>query len=323
MLVPAAMWACGADDGASPGAPDGGASSGSSSGATNASSGNLPATDGGSAAEAGLDGDAPPGADPCATLLALPAALPSAANTGVPAGITLTASGDIEADTPGMVIEAKDVTGQILVNANDVTIKNSKVHSKGGENDIAIKIKDGVKGTKVLHSEVYTETGGYVGFLGGDAFVCASYFHGWENALTVGGGMVIQASFIEKLASGQTGPHFDGIEIYGGGGPTKVVGNHIRMTDAKGEWLGETGAINLTAYQGDIDDVEMNGNTLGGGSYTLYVDEQNDSKATNVKITSNTFYKGTAAYGTHLIRREASVTVFTGNRTDDGKAVEK
>lgn len=321
------MWACSSDDGspASPGAVDAGptgssSSSSSSSGASSSgasSSGTVDVDSGG-----GTDGDAP-GADPCATSPALPAALPSATNTGVPAGVTLTASGTIKADTAGMVIEAKDVTGQILVNADDVTIKNSKVHSKGGENDIAIKVKDGVKGTKVLRSEVYTETGGYIGFAGGDAFVCASYFHGWENAMTVGGGMIIQANFIEKLTSGQAGAHYDGIEIYGGGAPSKLWGNHIRLTDGEGKFRGETGAINLTAYQGDIDDVEMNGNTLGGGSYTLYVDEQNSSKATNIKITNTTFYKDSAAYGTHLIRRAASVTVFTGNKLDDGRAVEK
>jgi hypothetical protein len=95
------------------------------------------------------------------------------------------------------------------------------------------------------------------------------------------------------------------------------------MTDPADQWLDETGAINLTAYQGNIDDVEMNGNMLGGGSYTLYVDEQNASKATNVKITNNTFYKGTPAYGPVLIRREASVTVFSGNTLEDGTPVDR
>jgi hypothetical protein len=193
----------------------------------------------------------------------------------------------------------------------------------GGESDIAIKVKDGIKGTKILHSEIYTDTGGYVGILAGDTFVCGSYLHGWENALTVGGGMMIQANFIEKLASGQAGAHYDGVEVYGGGAPSRLWGNHIRMTDPADKWLDETGAINLTAYQGDIDDVEMNGNFLGGGSYTLYVDEQNTSKATNVKITNNRFYKGTPAVGTHLIRRAASVTVFSGNTLEDGTAIAK
>lgn len=317
------MWACSSSDEAvSPSTADGGSPTGASS-----SSGGNPGVDGGGSSssgssDAGTD-SGPAGPDPCATQPAVPASRPSLTNTGVPAGITLTASGDIKADTKGMTISAKDVTGQILVSADNVTIVNSKVHTKGGENDIAIKVTDGVKGTKVLHSEVYTETGGYVGFLGGDSFVCASYFHGWENGMTLGGGMVVQANFIEKLASGQAGAHYDGIEVYGGGAPSKLFGNHIRMTDPKDKWLDETGAINLTAYQGDIDDVEMNGNILGGGSYTLYVDEQNTSKATNVKLVNNTFYKGTPAYGPILIRRAASVTAFSGNEFDDGTVIDQ
>jgi hypothetical protein len=310
----AVMWACSSSDEAA--APtttpaDAGTSSSSSSGDP---------SDGGTAL--GRDSGAP-SADPCARSPALPAERPSAATTGVPAGVALTPSGDIAADTAGMVISAKDVTGQIVVSADNVTIENSKVHTKGGENDIAIKIGDGVKGTKVLHSEIYTETGGYVGLLGGDAFVCASYFHGWENGMTLGGGMMVQANFIDRLASGQAGAHYDGIEVYSGGAPSRLWGNHIRMTDPADQWLDETGAINLTAYQGNIDDVEMNGNMLGGGSYTLYVDEQNASKATNVKITNNTFYKGTPAYGPVLIRREASVTVFSGNTLEDGTPVDR
>jgi hypothetical protein len=311
----AVMWACSSsDEGAAPMTPatstppDAGTATTSSS----SSSGGDASPDAGS-----------PSADPCASSPALPSERPSAANTGVPPGVALAPSGDIEAETAGMVISGKDVTGQILVRADNVTIENSKVHTKGGENDIAVKIEDGVKGTKVLHSEIYTETGGYVGLLGGDAFVCASYFHGWENGMTLGGGMMVQANFIEKLASGQAGAHYDGIEVYSGGAPSKLWGNHIRMTDPADHWLDETGAINLTAYQGDIDDVEMNGNLLGGGSYTLYVDEQNASKATNVKITNNTFYKGTPAYGPVLIRREASVTVFSGNTLEDGTAVDR
>lgn len=313
------MWACGASDDATTPVTSG-ADAGTSTGS---SSGGSPAGDAGSSSSGSAGTDAgPPSADPCATSPAVPAERPSVANTGVPAGTALTPSGDIKADTKGMTISAKDVTGQILVSADDVTIVNSKVHTKGGENDIAIKVADGVKGTKVLHSEIYTESGGYVGFLGGDSFVCASYFHGWENGMTLGGGMVVQACFIEKLASGQAGAHYDGIEVYSGGAPSKLIGNHIRMTDPTDKWLDETGAINLTAYQGDIDDVEMTGNMLGGGSYTLYVDEQNGSKATNVKLTNNTFYKGTPAYGPFLVRRAASVTTFSGNKFEDGTVIQ-
>lgn len=275
------------------------------------------------ASDSATDSAAAPSVDVCASSPALPPAVPGKTTTGVPLGTALTTAGGLVVNIAGAIIEGQDVTGQIRVAANDVTIRNCSVHTSGGPNDIGIVVADGVKGTKILHSEIHTDKGGYIGVEASNTFVCATYIHGYENGMTVGGGMVIQANFIERLQSGQPGAHYDGIEIYGGGAPTKVWGNHIRMTDPTDKWLDETGAINLTAYNGDIDDVEMNGNSLGGGSYTLYVDEQNTSKATNVRITNQIFFKGTAAYGTHLIRRDGSVTQFSGNVLDDGTAVEK
>jgi hypothetical protein len=270
------------------------------------------------------DGAASDRVDFCATYPALPSTKPTAANTGVPPGTTLTPSGSMTITKDTAVIDARDITGSIAVNANNVTIMNSKIHFSGGPNDIAIKVKEGVKGTKILRSEIWSDNGAYVGVLADNTTVCGSYLHGWENAMTVGGGSMIQANYIDRLAGGQQGPHFDGIEVYGGGAPSRLWGNNIRMTNPGGEWLGDTGAINLTAWAGNIDDVEMNGNWLGGGSYTLYVDEQNGDQATNVKITNNRFYRDTAAYGTHLVRDQSSVTVWSGNVfDDDNKAISK
>ncbi len=260
----------------------------------------------------------------CSTFPALPASKPTATNTGVPAGTVLTNSGAITVTTAGTVIDGQNVTGGINVNANNVTIKNSKINVTGY---YGIQVADNVTGTKVINSEIYTTGGGYIGIAAGNTTVCGSYIHGFENGMTVGGGMMIQANYIDKLVSNQSGPHYDGIEIYGGGSPTQLWGNNIMMTDGSGGWLGETGAINLTAYQGNIDNVEMNGNWLGGGSYTLYVDEQNGSNATNVKITNNIWYgsppNGHAQYGPALIRDQTSVTTWSGNAWENGTAIAK
>ena len=268
--------------------------------------------------------DAARASDFCATFPALPSVRPTAANTGVPPGTTLTPETGMTITVAGTVIDARDVTGTINVEANDVIIMNSKVHVSGGPSDIAIKVKRGITGTKILRSEVYSDEGAYIGIYADNTTVCGSYVHGWENGMPVGGGSMLQANYIDRLQGGQPGAHYDGIEVYGGGAPSKLWGNNIRLTDPKDEWRGETGAINLTAWAGDIDAVEMNGNWLGGGSYTLYVDEQNGDQATNVKVTNNRFYRDSAAYGTHLVRDEASVIVWSGNVFDDnGDSVSK
>ena len=205
---------------------------------------------------------APLSANFCSTYPALPRIKPDASNTGVPAGTVLRSGGDITVTTPNTTIDAMNLSGGIIVAANNTTIKNSKIMSGGY---YAIKINDGATGTTIINNEIYTNGGGYIGISGANAIACGNYIHGWENGMTVGGGMIIQANYIEKLLSDQVGAHYDGIEVYDGGN-SKIWGNNIRMTDKNGAWLNETGAINLTAWHVPIDNVEMNGNWLGGGS---------------------------------------------------------
>ena len=67
---------------------------------------------------------APPSTQSCP----LPA-YPDANCTGVPAGTTLTPSGGLTITTAGTVIDGRDITGQVVVNAPNVTIRNSRIRS--------------------------------------------------------------------------------------------------------------------------------------------------------------------------------------------------
>lgn len=255
----------------------------------------------------------------CDTFPSLPASKPDATNTGVPSGTSLSAyTGPTSITAAGTVIDGRDITQTLTINAPNVTIRNSKIHPGSGSATKGIILNS--TGTKILNSEIYTSGGGYVGIDGSDAVVCGNYLHGWENAMTVGGNMTIQANYIDKLAAAQSGPHYDGIEIYYGG-DSKIWGNNIRLTSPSGSWLDDTGAINLTAWTVNIDNVEMNGNWLGGGGYSIYVDEQSGKQATNVVITNNTWYRDSYLWGTHLIRDNSSVTAWTGNIFDDNGQV--
>jgi hypothetical protein len=58
---------------------------------------------------------------------------PDATNTGVPGGTSLTPSGGMTITTNGTTINALDVTGTIVVQADNVTIRNSKFTVAGAE----------------------------------------------------------------------------------------------------------------------------------------------------------------------------------------------
>lgn len=256
---------------------------------------------GGSAVQFGQVTSAPTGGF-CDSFPALPSSKPDATNTGVPAGTTLTNyTGPTTVTTAGTVIDGKIITAQLNVNANNVTVKNSKLGPGGYW---AVKVGDGVTGTKILNSDIYAPNGAYTGIGISDGVVCGNHIRGYENSITIGGNMTIQANYIHAMkGDGSTTPHYDGIEVYSGSN-SKIWGNNIMVNDPNNNWLGDTGAINITAEWSSINNVDVNGNWLGGGSYTLYVRKSSGGGGftySNIKVTNNRWYgsapKGFAAFG--------------------------
>lgn len=240
---------------------------------------------------------------------------PTASNTGVPAGTTLTSSGSITAATAGMVIDARDVTGQINVTANNVTIQNSRITTGGY---YAITANNGATGLTIKNCEIVASSTNYTGVTGGGFTLDGCYFRALENAITLtDGNAIVQNCFIEKLV-GQGAPHYDGIEVYAGSN-YQISNNNILLTDASGNWLGDTGAINVTATWGNITNTVIDGNWLGGGSYTLNLEEQGGYTLSSLTVTNNRWYgsapKGHAAYGP--IRAANLITTYSNNVWDD------
>lgn len=252
----------------------------------------------------------------CDTYPALPSSKPDATNTGVPSGTSLTAyTGSMTITAAGTVIDGKIITGSLVINANNVTIKNSRIHATGYYGVTS----DGPTNTKIINSELYAQSGDtqYVGLNASNTFFCGNYVHGFENGITIGANNIIQANFIEKLGSPEASPHYDGIEVYSGNN-SQIWGNNILMTDKNGNWLSDTGAINVTATWSNISGVVIHGNWMGGGGNTLNLDEQGGYKLSNLTVTNNRWYgsapKGYAFWGP--IRAQNLITTFTGNVWD-------
>jgi hypothetical protein len=227
----------------------------------------------------------PAGGDPCASFPAQPANKPSASTTGVPAGTSLAVTnGDVTVTTAGAVVDARDIRGTLFVNANNVTVRNSRIHPASGENSFGIRIGDGKTGTKVLHSEIGTDSGGYVGILGDSVVACADNIFGFGNGLTIGGGTTIQANWIHNLAQPGSDPHIDGVELYDGANVT-AIGNVIVVPTGGGG----VNAWNLTAFYGNVSHVVISGNWLDGGTYTLGVRQAQGHTYSDVKVLGNRF----------------------------------
>ena len=183
-------------------------------------------------------------------------------NTGVPAGTVLKASGPITVSTAGALIEGLDVTGAITVNAENVTIRNTRVRGP-------IVNSGDYWGLLVDHVEV-DNTGQAVGTQA-QKYAVQSFWnttvrnlkaHGMAQGVPFSGGLSITDSYIYNLRSNCV--HAE--TILSNGDPSAPAGNTIIARN----WL-------------DADDT--NAKTDVSGALCMYGDF---GQIKNVTITATT-----------------------------------
>lgn len=153
---------------------------------------------------------------------------PDTTTTGVPSGTSLTASGDIHVTTNGTVVDSKLVTGNITIDADNVTVKRCHVIGRisgtaaGGGTG-------GINGTNFLIQDCELDGGGTDGDDGGitllwledsQGVVERCYLHSAENGGGVGpnSDVTIRDCYIGNMLtelSAEPQPHTDGFEFAG------------------------------------------------------------------------------------------------------------
>ena len=170
---------------------------------------------------------------------------PNATNTGVPAGTTLTPTGSLSITTNGTVIDAKDVNGSIYVNANNVTIKRTRIRNPGG---VAINIEPGRTG--ILIEDVEIDGSGNT--TGMSAIVYQNYtarrvhIHDFGEGFMANGNVLIEDSYLHDFTNFIAGgAHQDAIQSTGGDGLTIRHNTLLMNVD------GGNSAIMLGTYYGE------------------------------------------------------------------------
>lgn len=204
---------------------------------------------------------------------------PDATNTGVPAGTALTASGSITASTNGQVISGKDITGQLVIDAPNVTVKDSKIHTnEGGSGSTAIILNNGATNFTLEDSEVYgngsttnAPESGVWNHYGDSGFsVLRSYIHGSPD--NIEGPANVQDSYLIVDAE-YKGAHSE--NIYLCGAPASV--DHSTMYNQSDE----TSLIFGDGICGSGNQVSVTNSLLAGGGWML----QPDSKGVSAPVT--------------------------------------
>jgi Ca2+-binding RTX toxin-like protein len=221
---------------------------------------------------------------------------PDATNTGVPDGVTLLPSGAISVDKPGVTISGLDIKGPVYINANNVTLQNSKVTSS---DFYVVKIGSGVTGAVVQDNEINgvgVGNDGNNGIAGQGTFLRNNIYN-VENGITLmGPNSVVKDNYIHDLkASGA--PHYDGMQIDGNVSNTTISHNTV-INDHT-----QTAAIMIDNYFGPISNIKVDDNLLVGGAYTVYSSAQfSGGSVSGVSFTNN-----------HMGKGSVGVSAITGN----------
>jgi len=213
----------------------------------------------------------------------------------------------------GAVIAAREITGQVTVNAPNVTIRNSRIQGNAfmliRSNSTGLVVED----SEIVNRPVAGQPNCHNGIGFGGFTVRRTEITGCENAADVGeGDVTFVDSYVHDLDTvgpshvWDSSPHTDGIQM--GPGGNNVVVRHNWIDPSPGG--GVTAPI-IMGVDGSQSNVWIEDNYLDGrgASYALYA---NRRASTNIFINRNRMLKGHGY--TACVRPGVTVTEFKGNR---------
>jgi hypothetical protein len=250
---------------------------------------------------------------------------PGAGNTGLPAGARLKAvtSSPLRVKKAGTVIDGVDIRADISVEANNVTIKNSRVITNG---EWGIIQRENVKGLVVKDSEIrgngkdrlqhaIFNLGGAITIVRNDMSVCS-------DAISTSVGLIEDNYLHDPIYF--SGDHTDMIQA-NSGPPSgqQIVIRHNTVINT----LDQTSAVALFQDFGVQHDAIIERNLLAGGGYALYAGAGAKGTSYNIKVIGNVFsrevYRASGQYGPVAYwDKNGSGNVWQGNVwADTGKPV--
>ncbi len=210
---------------------------------------------------------------------------PWADNTGPADPGVLTGSGSLTITTDGAVVEDINVTGSVKIDANNVTLRNFKIHNAL----YAIQIVPGHSGILIEDGEIYdVRTGVY-----GAGFTARRlYIHDVQtDAMKVsgaGGPTLVEYCFIERIGIEELS-HADGNQCVGGSNITFRY-NNIWVPLVGPDYPGAPYKANAAFQnQNTISNFVIEYNWLNGGGWTVYCGK-NGSRGVSVRY--NRFGRG-------------------------------
>jgi hypothetical protein len=252
---------------------------------------------------------------------AAPNGFPALANTGVPAGKSLRKTGAITIRTNGTVIDGVDATTEINVDADNVTIRNSRLVGVGEWGIIQRQGHTGlhVQDTEVLGDGVHKVQTGILN-QGSMVTIERVYIHTVSDGIQTDQGIVAD-SFIDDIKE-FPGDHC--VNVSSNGSPDPGMNLVIRHNTLLNP-LVQTSAISIYQDFGRAHDVTVQGNYLAGGGYALYGGKGKYGQSSNIRILNNVFsrkyHPTSGVFGPVTAYEQGPGNVWSGNVLDSGAAV--
>ena len=221
---------------------------------------------------------------------------PSAATSGVPAGMSLkTVNGNFTPSSAGQVIEGLNVTGEINITRSGVTVRNCRATAINiNAPNVTVEYCDAIGGTA---------NNSAMSVVGGDgSTIRYCDISGTENGIWFeSNNCLIEENYIHDLGYPSPDPHIDGIQLDGASRDNIIRHNNID--------LNITTTTSCIIMPSTTTNLTIDSNRFNGGAYTVYV------SGTGIHVTKNVFGAHTFGY---VADRSANSASYSGNVDANG-----
>ena len=270
-------------------------------------------------------------------------------NTGYPAGqvFSKTVTGGLTISTDNTVIDGWKISGGVMVNAKNVTIRNSWItNSAGGVSGTGVvKILNGASATvdhnlldglNATHTCVWHEGASMVVTANECTEVNDGIFS-WATDLGVDGtgdNFTIADNWLHNFTTAAANGHVDGYQ-------TEGAKNGVIRHNTFDVAVDQTSAIAIWDGRKDADNIAVSNNLIQGGGFSIYAEDYNPSETspaggysvTNITFTNNRFsnslYSCVGYWGVWYTRgaptdgwhRSGNVLLETGQNLDNNNPI--
>lgn len=250
---------------------------------------------------------------------------PNNSCTGTPAGTSFsrTVNTDYYANTPGQVIDSWHITGDLVIQATGIVIKNSLIDGHVDNDSLPLNTSFTITDSTV--GPATCDTQGWPSLNAHSMTAARVFLRGHQDGIDVVGDNVtvtdslVQPCYQPPEVVGSDGFHSDGVQDQCGGVCTHMTFVHNTFDSQawyNGQRTGNSAIYLGSPYNGtgqDAGDVVLQNNLFLGGGYStaLWWDAVGDQA--NWIISGNAWAQGTWAYGPSDSANTCSHQTWSGN----------